>query len=622
MLNKILNPLHRFRIYCQEQIGSPAYQLILAIANHNRKYLVLAFSGNLLASALEAGTFGIIYLALSVLVNDVTLSHVDNSILTNTLVQDVLEVLNSGQTFVFLVVLAVFIQIAKSGLQYLSAIWVNELAINIQEQVSDRLFTIIMSLSFSCASSYKIGNLLAYLDEAETVQNQIQLWKTFIVDCSLFLAYFAVILWISPIVSLFALALSAILFSFQRYLEPRLKKLSLEGSNIGVEVYQETTESLQGLRLIHTLGYQKATIQRLRHLRRKIIPIQRQSAHLGAVSLPLGDTLTIIVIGSLLIGSFSILGQSTKGIVPALLTFITAFNRMASQTKRVIRNLNILANSFGHITRLNEILETHNQDFAQFRGEEFTDLKRRVIFDRVSLQYKEDREFALKDVSFNLEKGKVVALVGSSGAGKSSLVDLLIGLYDLTEGSILVDGLDLRKYNLESWRSRLGVVSQDTFIFNTSILENIRYGREKASLDEAIEAAKQAQAHEFIDTLPLGYNTVVGERGYRLSGGQRQRIALARAVLKKPEILILDEATSALDSHSERLVQEALRSFQRDRTALVIAHRLSTIVNADEIIVLERGCVVERGNHQELLALDGVYTQYWQLQSQGSKLAV
>jgi ATP-binding cassette subfamily B protein/subfamily B ATP-binding cassette protein MsbA len=205
--------------------------------------------------------------------------------------------------------------------------------------------------------------------------------------------------------------------------------------------------------------------------------------------------------------------------------------------------------------------------------------------------------------------------VGESGAGKSSIADLLIGLYEPTSGQVLVDGLALQSYSLESWRKGLGVVGQDTFIFNQSILENIRYGLPQATADEVRDAAHLAQADGFISSLPQGYDTVVGERGYRLSGGQRQRIALARAILMQPEILILDEATSALDSQSERLVQEALNQFERDRTVLVIAHRLSTIVRADQIIVLEKGQVVEQGNHQELLELDGKYAHYWALQS-------
>lgn len=622
MLKKILDRISRFRQYLSQKISSPAYRLVFALANHNRKSLVLAFNANLLASALEAGTFGIIYLALGVLVGDVTLSGVNNPAIANPLIQSILGQLNSGQTFIFLVLLAMTVQIVKSALQYLGAICANELAINITEQVGDRIFDIVMRLSFPCASRYKVGDLVAYLGGAGIVQEQIRLWQEFFINFFMFLAYLAVILWISPALSLFAIFLSAILFGLQRYLEPRFKKLSLEIANLEVEMAKETTESIQGLRLIHTFGKQKPTIQKIRLLRRKIIPVQRKTHNLRAISSPLGDTLIIMVVGGLLVGGFGILGQSTRVLVPALLTFISAFNRMANQTQRTILTLNLLANSFGRMTRLNQILDEKDKAFTRFQGQEFSVLKQGIIFDRVSLQYQEGTDFALKDVSFSIEKGKVVALVGSSGAGKSSIADLLIGLYDATEGVILVDGLNLQDYSPSSWRSHLGVVSQDTFIFNASIATNIRYGIEEISQAQVIEAAKQARAHEFISSLPLGYDTVVGERGYRLSGGQRQRIALARAILKQPEVLILDEATSALDSQSERLVQEALGKFQSNRTALIIAHRLSTIVNADEIIVLESGKLVERGNHRELLALDGLYARYWQLQSRGSELAI
>jgi ATP-binding cassette subfamily B protein/subfamily B ATP-binding cassette protein MsbA len=208
-----------------------------------------------------------------------------------------------------------------------------------------------------------------------------------------------------------------------------------------------------------------------------------------------------------------------------------------------------------------------------------------------------------------------VALVGSSGAGKSSIADLLAGLYDPTEGEILVDGTSIARFDLGGWQQRLGVVSQDTFLFNASIADNIAFGTPEATRTAIETAAAQAQAARFIEALPEGLDTVVGERGYRLSGGQRQRLSLARAILRDPELLILDEATSALDSESERLVQQAIDRFERKHTVLVIAHRLSTIVNADLICVMDKGAIIERGKHKELLAKDGRYASLWKQQT-------
>jgi ATP-binding cassette subfamily B protein/subfamily B ATP-binding cassette protein MsbA len=218
-------------------------------------------------------------------------------------------------------------------------------------------------------------------------------------------------------------------------------------------------------------------------------------------------------------------------------------------------------------------------------------------------------------VSLTLPKGQMLALVGPSGAGKTSIADLLCGLYTPTAGQIWIDCTPLGELDLASWQQRLGVVSQDTFLFNATISENIAFGTPGATQAQIEAACQAAQAEDFIENLPHGYATLVGERGYRLSGGQRQRLSLARAILRQPELLILDEATSALDSQSERLAQQAIERFERNHAVLVIAHRLSTIVRADQIVVLEGGRVVQRGTHSSLLAEGGLYQQLWQQQS-------
>jgi ATP-binding cassette subfamily B protein/subfamily B ATP-binding cassette protein MsbA len=278
-------------------------------------------------------------------------------------------------------------------------------------------------------------------------------------------------------------------------------------------------------------------------------------------------------------------------------------------------NLSRCINDLSAVERIASMLRRDDKEYVRSGVKPFNGLRDRIEFQSVSLEYSSEERAAVDNLDFTLPRGGMVALVGESGAGKSTIVNLLLRLYDPTSGRILVDGVDLRDLVLQQWRNHIGVVDQDPFVLNASLRDNIAFGKLNAQEDEIVAAAQAANAHEFIVQLAGGYDTTVGDRGYRLSGGQRQRISIARAILRNPDILVLDEATSDLDSHSERMIQEALDGLRRDRTLLVIAHRLSTIAKADQILVLEQGRVVEAGSHQELLALNGRYAMFWQLQS-------
>ena len=266
--------------------------------------------------------------------------------------------------------------------------------------------------------------------------------------------------------------------------------------------------------------------------------------------------------------------------------------------------------------RVIDILETEPHVKESPTAKALINVQGDVEFDNVQFAYDEDN-LALKGVNLTVKKGQTVAIVGPSGAGKSTIANLLPRFYDVTGGAIRIDGVDVRDVTFTSLRENIGLVPQDTMLFNASVRENILYGRLDATEQEIIDAAKAANVFEFIEKLPNGFDTIVGERGNSLSGGQRQRIAIARAILKNPSILILDEATSALDTESEKIVQEALERLMKNRTALVIAHRLSTIKHADHIVVLQQGCVVEEGTHDELLALNGLYSHLYSVQFAG-----
>jgi ATP-binding cassette subfamily B protein/subfamily B ATP-binding cassette protein MsbA len=382
-----------------------------------------------------------------------------------------------------------------------------------------------------------------------------------------------------------------------------------------VAISSRITEDFQGLRLLHSSGQLEAADQRLRSGMGALERQLRGQARRLAVVVPFSSFLPILAIAVIAALSLLLFGGRSTGVLPSLVTFVLALQRLNMRLSGLASTANGLADNSGRLERLNEILSPEGKQFRRMGGTPFVALERKISFEAVGLQYAPELPPALSDISFSLPKGRMLALVGPSGAGKSSIADLLTGLYAPTEGQILVDGVEISSLDLASWQQRLGVVSQDTFLFNATIAENIAFGTPGVTPTQIELACQAAQAAGFIEALPKGYKTQVGERGYRLSGGQRQRLSLARAILRDPELLILDEATSALDSQSERLVQEAIERFEHNHTVLVIAHRLSTVVQADQILVLEGGRVIQRGAHSSLLAEGGLYRQLWQQQA-------
>jgi len=609
-----LNPLEYLKRVARSPIQTPAYRIILTIANYNRRLLLIVFNANLLSAIFEGTTFGVVFLALRVLEK----GSLDDINRLNWLIPYV-ENWGQGPLFISLIGLAIVMQLVRSGLRYAGMVSAGYLKARVRAQMIEQVFRQIMSLSFACASNYKVGDLTQYIQDAQRAVNiELEQWNQLLVNSSVVVAYVVVLIAISPLLSVVVIILGTGLVATQCYLIPRIKSISREVTQATVAMTKQIIEPIQGLRLVHSFGKQRQAIGQVHQLTADLVPLMQKQERLTKVTEPLTQLLTISTVGGLLILGFIVLRNEQALLIPSLFTFITALNRLSSKLGKLAGILNTLANNSGRMDRLNDILTKQDKEWIRVGGTVFAALTDKIQFEQVALRYDANQAPTLQNINFVMPKGSVTALVGGSGGGKSSIADLLTGLYEPSEGQITVDGVNLRQYSLESWCQQMGVVSQDTFIFNQPILENIRYGRPEATETEVMEAAEQAQAHNFITALPQGYQTVVGERGYRLSGGQRQRIALARAILKQPEVLILDEATSALDSYSEQLVQQALAIFQKDRTVLVVAHRLSTITEADQILVLEQGKIVEHGTHQELLSRGKRYSYYWQLQVQGA----
>jgi len=374
-------------------------------------------------------------------------------------------------------------------------------------------------------------------------------------------------------------------------------------------------EVLNGIRLVKATANEKSEYEQLKHLIREREKADYKAQMATAAISPINEVVNMLVLLVLImIGKFFLSQDQITALSTILLTYLFILFRTLPLISQLNNARSNLAQRVAAINIIGEFLRRDNKPIMKSGSVPFTGLQKGIHFNHISFTYPGHNKLALEDIDLYVPRGTTLALVGGSGAGKSTLADLLPRFYDPVEGCIQLDGCDLRDFDLQNLRKSMGIVSQDTFLFNASVRDNIAYARPNVTDEEILLAAQQANAEEFIVNLPEGFMTPIGDRGVLLSGGQRQRISIARAILQNPDILILDEATSALDTVSERLVQEAIEKLSRDRTTVVIAHRLSTIQTADQIAVLDQGCVAEVGTHDQLLAKGGKYAQLYTLQ--------
>ncbi len=371
-------------------------------------------------------------------------------------------------------------------------------------------------------------------------------------------------------------------------------------------------ETITGHRIVKAFGMEKFELSKFRESSRRLLHMNLKWVRAQSATAPLMEVLGSIVLGGLLYYARNeiVTGKQSPG---DFMAFILALFKMYDPVRRMSGINNSFQQAMGSMTRVFEVLDLPEETSNQVDAKPLVEFKSEIVFDRIFFSYDHEAP-ALKDVSLITRKGEIVAIVGTSGSGKTTLLNLIPRFFDVSEGRILIDGTDIRELTLDSLRAHVGIVTQETILFNDTVRNNIAYGRPHTHQKDVEQAARTALAHDFIMQMPLGYDTVIGERGQRLSGGERQRIAIARAVLKNPPILILDEATSALDSESELYVQNALTNLMQGRTVFVIAHRLSTVRAADRIVVMQSGAIQDIGTHQELLDRGGLYQRLYEMQ--------
>jgi subfamily B ATP-binding cassette protein MsbA len=500
--------------------------------------------------------------------------------------------------------------------KYLSLLILTLLRINVTKNLRNAFFNTLLNHDLKFFSSSRRGDVISRgtSDILEIEASVVATFTIFIKDPLLIFGYFFILFRMSTELTLYTLILLPVAGVVISQIVKRLKKRTRVLQDTLGSIGSILDESIGGMRVIKAFAAENYMSQKfkenVRLYSRKGFSVAK-SFHLApSVSEIFGAT-TLAAI--MLIGGRMIFNNESILSAEEFILFITLFSQILAPAKSISNGLSNINKGIASGDRVFELMDKEQSITDREKGVDVSGLDKGIEFKNVFFGY-EERD-VLHDITFSIPKGNIVALVGPSGGGKSTIADLIPRFYEPRKGQILFDGHDLQSFNISSLRRLMGIVTQESILFHDTVFNNIAFGKENAKLEEVVEAAKIANAHEFIEELDLGYQTIIGERGTKLSGGQRQRLSIARAVMKNPPILILDEATSALDSESEKLVQEAIYNLMQNRTTLVIAHRLSTIQNADEILVIEDGKIVQKGSHQKLTEEGGLYKKLIDMQS-------
>jgi subfamily B ATP-binding cassette protein MsbA len=498
--------------------------------------------------------------------------------------------------------------------RYMERMVASRVKVDVVKNIRVDIFRNVSQLHIGFFSDQRKGDLISRFtnDVGEVETTVINGFKAIKEPITLII-YVTMLFLISVKLTLFTLIVLPVTGGAISVIIKQLKRKAAQSQQTMGRIVNILDEAFSGMRVISAFNARNFLFRKIDAETSYHRKVNLSMSRRNELASPLSEFLGVIVVAGILFYGGQSVMSGEDGLTPSsFLTFLTFYVSMLQPAKSFSNGITSLQKGVVSAERIFVIIDT--QSVIQNKPDAITlkEFKHGIEFKNVSFAY--DKDYVLKEINLKVEKGKTIALVGPSGGGKSTLADLIPRFYDPTEGNVLLDGVPLPDYELESLRKQMGVVTQEAILFNDTILNNIAFGMENINEEDVIHAAKIAHAHEFIVQMENGYQTTIGERGSKLSGGQRQRLSIARAVLKNPPILILDEATSALDSESERLVQDALDNLMQNRTSIIIAHRLSTIQHADEIVVIHQGQIVERGRHETLMEGKGLYKKFIEIQ--------
>ncbi len=530
------------------------------------------------------------------------------------------EITNNGQLVAlikFCIAVAVLFFL-KNLFRFLAVYFLSPIRSGSVRDIRNELYTKVLSLPLSYHSKERKGDLISRLtDDVKEVEISIISFIEVTVREPLnIIIFLGALLLLSPQLTAFVLVMLLVTGLIIGRVGKSLKRQSIEAQSVTGHLLSIVDETLSGLRIIQGFNAENFMRKQFDKVNSNFFSLSRQITTRRELSSPLTEFLAMCVVCAVLYFGGTLVLQHKNLEAETFIMFMVLFAQLIAPAKSFSTASYNIRKGLASAQRIFEVLDAEVKITEKENASAINEFKNEIEFRNVGFSYHNfDDKKILEAINLKVEKGRMIALVGQSGAGKTTMVDLLPRFYDVSEGEILIDGKDIRDYRLSDLRGLFGMVSQESILFNDSVFNNISFGMENATREKVMEAAKIANAHDFIMKLENGYDSTIGDRGGKLSGGERQRLTIARAVLKNPPILILDEATSSLDSNSEKLVQDALTKLMKGRTTIAIAHRLSTIQYADEIVVMQDGHISERGNHIGLMAKNGIYKKLVELQA-------
>ena len=530
--------------------------------------------------------------------------------ITSTVVEKPLE--QATGEIIRLGILMIAMVLVEMYCNFYIAYYGHVMGARIEHDMRNEIFGHYQKLSFAFFDNQKVGHLLSRItsdlfDISELLHHGPE---DIVISFIKLIGAMIILFVVNPMLACVPLVVIVVMLLFALVMNSRMKSAFKENRRRIADINSQIEDSLSGIRVVKSFGNETEEMRKFNAGNDRFVDSKKVSyRYMGIYNSGMGAFSTLITVISLIVGALLMTGGKLGA--ADLVTFLLYINNCTDPVKKLVNFTEQFQNGYSGYERFLEIMSIAPDIQDKPDALPLKNVQGEVTFENVSFHYEESKENVLSNVNLHVPAGDYVALVGSSGAGKTTLCSLIPRFYDVTEGRILLDGKDIRDVKLKDLRDEIGIVQQDVYLFAGTIIDNIRYGRPDATDEEVIRAAKAANAHEFIMELADGYDTDIGQRGVKLSGGQKQRLSIARVFLKNPPILIFDEATSALDNESEKVVQKSLELLAKDRTTFVIAHRLSTIQDADQILVMKAGRLVEQGTHQELLGKNGEYAHMW-----------